>query len=53
MVNKPLIRPYFWGRGYVGRGWLTIAIMYVYSRHEMMSNIYIHIRQNSEAEASP
>ena len=22
MVNKPLIRPYFWG-GYVGGGWLT------------------------------
>ena len=26
MVNKPVIRPYFWGGYMARRGWLTIAI---------------------------
>ena len=34
MVNKPLIRPYFWGTGMVGGGpRLTIAMMVVNPRN--------------------
>ena len=31
MVNKPLIRPYFWGGGTLGGGWLNSHDIYIYT----------------------